>query len=146
MAVKPIPDGYSTVTPYLIVRGASELIDFVKDAFGAEERGRMEGPDGTIGHAEVKIGDSVIMIADGNDEWPSTPAMLHLYVEDCDSVFERALKAGAKSVREPEDQFYGDRSATVTDSFGNSWSLATHVEDVPREEMERRAKEWAERG
>ena len=144
MAVKPIPDGYHTVTPYLIVPGAAELIEFTKRAFGAEERFRMAGPDGTVMHAEIQIGDSVVMVSDGSPEHPPMPGMLHLYVEDVDAVYGNALAAGAESLREPEDQFYGDRSGGVKDASGNQWWLSTHVEDVPPEEMRRRQSALAE--
>ncbi len=141
MAVKPIPEGYHSVTPYLIVQGAAQLIDFMKEALGAEETFRMPTPSGAIGHAEVKIGDSMVMLADASGaENPPMPAMLHVYVEDVDAKYRRALQAGATSVREPADQFYGDRSAGVKDKFGNQWWLATHVEDVPPEEMAKRAQ------
>jgi uncharacterized glyoxalase superfamily protein PhnB len=138
MAVKPIPEGYHSVTPYLVVNGASNLIDFMKQALGAEERMRMPQPDGKIGHAEMIIADSVIMLSDATAEFPPMPAMIHLYVEDTDAVYRRALASGATSVREPADQFYGDRSAGVKDAFGNHWHFATHVEDVTPEEMEKR--------
>jgi uncharacterized glyoxalase superfamily protein PhnB len=139
MPVKPIPEGYHTVTPYLIVEGAAQLIDFMKAGLGAQERGRMAGPGGRIMHAEVSVGDSVIMLSDAGPENPPIAAMLHLYVEDADAYYQRALQAGATSIREPADQFYGDRSAGIRDAFGNQWWLATHIEDVPPEEMERRA-------
>ena len=144
MAVKPIPDGYNTVTPYLVVENASAVLEFVKKAFGANERMVMRGPDNTIGHAEVTIGDSTIMIADAGGENAPMPGMIHLYVEDCDAAYERALEAGATSIRKPEDQFYGDRSAGVRDQAGNLWWMATHLEDVSQEEMARRSKERAE--
>jgi uncharacterized glyoxalase superfamily protein PhnB len=143
MAVKPIPDGYHTVTPYLIVDRAAELIDFTKRAFGAEEMFRMPGRGGAIMHAEIRIGDSVVMLSDASTENPSTSTMIHLYVEDVDAVYQRALEAGASSLREPENQFYGDRSAGVKDAFGNQWWLATHVEDVSPEELQRRQDELA---
>lgn len=145
MAVKPIPDGFHSVTPYLIVDGADRLIDFMKQVFGAEEQFRMDSPQG-IGHAEVRIGDSVIMLSDANDQTPPRTTMLHIYLPDVDAAYQRALKAAAKSVREPADQFYGDRSAGVEDEFGNQWWLATHVEDVPPDEMERRASEAMQAG
>ena len=138
MAVNPIPEGYHTVTPYLIVEGAAGLLEFVKSAFGAEERFRMPAPNDTIGHAEVKIGDSIVMVADAGEEWPAMPAFIYLYVDDCDATYQRALDAGATSVKEPEDQFYGDRNATVRDSVGNRWGIATHIEDVTEEEVARR--------
>jgi uncharacterized glyoxalase superfamily protein PhnB len=144
MPVKPIPNGYHTVTPYLIVEGADKLIEFMKQAFGAQARGRMGPPDGPVMHAEVQIGDSVVMLADAGGENPPIPAMIHLYVDDADAFYQRALKAGASSLREPADQFYGDRSAGVKDAFGNQWWLATHVEDVSPEEMEKRAAAMAQ--
>ena len=143
MTVKPIPTGYHTVTPYLVVQGAAQLIDFSIQAFDAEEIHRMARPDGAIMHAEVKIGDSRVMIAEAQDEFSPMPAMLHLYVEDADAVYRQALQAGATSLREPEDQFYGDRIGGVQDSFGNQWWMATHIEDVSAEEMARRAAEQA---
>jgi uncharacterized glyoxalase superfamily protein PhnB len=137
--VKAIPDGYSSVTPYFAVRGANELVEFLKQAFGAEPRGdMMMMPDGSIGHGELKIGDSVVMVGEAPDE-PVT-AMLHLYVEDCDAVYQRALDAGAESLNEPTDQFYGDRSGGVRDKWGNQWYISTHVEDVTPDEMRRRAE------
>lgn len=143
MAVKPIPDGYRTVTPYLIVEGADKLLTFVKRAFGAKETVRMPGPGGSVGHAEVRIGDSVVMLADATEQSPAVPAMLHLYVEDCDATYRRALDAGATSERELKDEFYGDRMGGVRDPFGNQWYVATHVEDVSVEEMAKRAQELA---
>lgn len=143
MPVKPIPEGYHTVTPYLVVQGAAQLIDFLKQAFDAEEILRMTQPDGTIMHAEVKIGNSRVMMAEAQGEFTPMPAMLHLYVEDMDAVYRRALQAGATSLREPEDQFYGDRIGGVRDSFGNQWWIATHIEDVSAEEMARRAADQA---
>jgi PhnB protein len=141
MAVNPIPEGYRTVTPYLVVDGATNVLDFVKQAFGAEEKLRMDAPEGKIGHAEVQIGDSIVMMGDAGAENPAMPAMIHLYVDDCDATYERALAAGGTSEREPTDQFYGDRSAGVRDSAGNLWWIATHVEDVPEEEMAKRIEE-----
>jgi PhnB protein len=146
MAVKPIPDSYHTATPYLIIKGAAEAIEFYKKAFGAEELMRFEMPGGGIGHAEIKIGDSPIMMA---DEYPdmgylspssrggSTVSIL-LYVEDSDAAFERAVDAGAKVLQPVKDQFYGDRSGTLVDPFGHVWTIATHKEDVSMEEMQRR--------
>ena len=139
----PIPEGYHTVTPYLIVHGVPKLIDFLVVAFGAKERLRMDNPDGSVSHAELELGDSVIMMGEASAEWNPLPGSIHLYVDDTDALYGRALKAGATSVREPADQFYGDRSAGVKDASGNYWWLATHVEDVPPEEMERRAKAQA---
>lgn len=145
MAVKHQPEGYHTVTPYLIVDGAADLIDFIKSAFGGQERFRMPGAHGGVGHAEVQIGDSVVMLADSGEAENNTkmPGMIHLYVEDCDATYKAALAAGAKSQQEPETKFYGDRNASVQDASGNVWFLSTHVEDVPPDEMEKRSKEWA---
>ena len=136
--VKAIPEGYHAITPYLVLQDAAKFIDFAKQAFSAQERMRMPGPDGKIGHAEMQIGDSVLMLSDASAEFPAMPAMIHLYVSDADAMYKQALQAGASSVREPADQFYGDRSAGIKDAFGNQWYLATHVEDVPPEEMEKR--------
>lgn len=143
MAVQPIPEGYHAVTPYLAVDGADRLLEFVKQAFGAEETVKMPTPDGKIGHAEVKIGDSIVMLSDAStgDQGVAMPGMIHLYVEDADATYGRALAAGGTSMREPTDQFYGDRMAGVKDPVGNHWWIATHVEDVPPEEMARRAQE-----
>lgn len=143
MPVQPIPERYHSVTPYLIVEGADGLLDFVTQAFGADERVRMDREDGTIAHAEVTIGDSVVMLAEAGGEWSPMPGGIHLYVENCDATYARALEAGASSLQEPADQFYGDRSGGVRDSFGNVWWIATHVEDVAPDEMERRAEERA---
>jgi PhnB protein len=149
--VRPVPEGYHTVTPYLIVKGAAKAIDFYKKAFGAREKLRFDDPAGgeRIGHAELTIGDSVVMLA---DEYPdmgfrsaetigATPVSLMLYVDNVDAVAKSALAAGAKELRPVADQFYGDRVGTFQDPFGHVWSIATHVEDVPFEEMQRRAKE-----
>ncbi len=144
MGVKPIPEGYHTVTPYLAVNGAEKLLSFVKQAFGAEETFRMARPDGPIAHAEVRIGDSMVMMGEaGQAEGGRMPGMLHLYVEDVDAVYQRALDCGATSIRGPEDQFYGDRSAGVKDVCGNQWWIATHIEDVPPEELRRRTEAMA---
>jgi PhnB protein len=132
------PDGYHTVTPYLVANGVPKLIEFLQQAFGAEEISRHTNPDGSITHAEVKIGDSRVMMGEASEQWKAMPSMLHLYVEDTDATYKRALEAGATSVREPADQFYGDRSAGVQDHSGNQWWLATHIEDVTPEEMQAR--------
>lgn len=140
MAVKPVPDGFHTVTPYLIVPGIAKLIDFLKQAFGAEETHRSMRPDGTVMHAQVRIGDSFVMMGEPMGQWKAMPAMLHLYVPDVDAWYQRAMRAGATSLREPSDQFYGDRAGGVADPCGNQWWLATHIEDVSPEEIARRAQ------
>lgn len=141
--VQAIPDTYGSVTPYLVVDGAEDLMTFLQEAFGATIRGGdvMRGPDGKIGHAEVQIGDSVVMLADVPPDGEATRSMLNLYVEDCDATFEKALAAGAETARPLEDQFYGDRSGGVRDKWGNQYYVSTHIEDVSPEEMERRVKE-----
>ena len=139
MAVKPIPDGYHTVTPFLNVKGVAKLIDFLKSALGAEEVMRMPGPDGTVMHAEVTIGNSRLMLSEQMQGGPAaSSSSFYVYVSDVDSMYKRATGAGAKSVSQPTDQFWGDRMATVTDPFGNTWSLATHKEDPTPEEMQKR--------
>jgi PhnB protein len=138
MAVKAIPDGYHSVTPALAVKGAAELIDFAKEAFGAEEAFRMPAPNGGIMHAEIRIGDSAVMVNDAMSQAP-TVSSLFLYVTDVDHVYQRAIKAGAISLSAPLNMFWGDRMAQVKDQFGNQWSLATHVEDVSPQELEKRA-------
>ncbi len=148
MAVKPIPDGYHSVTPYLIVKGAANAIEFYKKAFGATELMRMADPSGRVGHAEIKIGDSPIMLADefpemGNVSPQSlggTPVSIILYVEDVDTLAHQAVAAGAQVKRPLKDQFYGDRSGTFTDPFGHVWTIATHKEDLSHEEMNKRAE------
>ncbi|MBA3423789.1 MAG: VOC family protein [Actinobacteria bacterium] len=148
-SVKPIPDGYPQVTPYLCVDGAAAAIDFYSAVFGAAERARMPAPEGKIGHAELEIGDSVIMLADefpemnirGPKSIGGTPVTLSVYVEDVDGVVERAVEAGAKALRPVEDQFYGDRSGQFEDPFGHRWNVATHIEDVSEEDMAKRASE-----
>ncbi len=149
MAVKPIPDGYHTVTPYLIVNDGAAAIEFYKQAFGATELMRAPGPGGKLMHAEIRIGDSPIMLA---DEFPEmkvlSPSSLGgsatsilLYVEDVDALFARAIAAGGKEKKPLQDQFYGDRSGTLEDPFGHSWTISTHVEDVSKEEMDKRFEE-----
>lgn len=138
MSVQPIPDGFHTITPYLLVNEAARLIDFMKQAFDAEEIHRSTLPDGSIMHAQLKIGDSMIMMGEATDEYKPMPAMIHLYVENMDKLYQRALDAGGTSVREPTNEFYGDRTAGVKDPCGNQWWISTHVEDVSPEEMARR--------
>lgn len=149
MAVQPIPEGYHSVTPYLVVNGGAQAIDFYKQAFGATELFRMAGPDGKVGHAEIRIGNSPVMLA---DEYPDmgfrsprslggAGVSLMIYVEDVDSQFRQAIAAGAKELRPVKDQFYGDRSGTLEDPFGHVWTISTHKEDVSSEEMRRRSEE-----
>jgi PhnB protein len=148
MAPKPIPEGYHSVTPYLAIDGASEAIEFYKKAFGAKERGRMDAPGGKIGHAELEIGDSVVMLSDALPQFSTraptelggTTVSVFMYVEDVDAVVKQAVDAGAKVEIEVQDQFWGDRFGSVTDPFGHNWAIATHVEDVPPEEMAKRAE------
>lgn len=148
--VKPIPDDYPRVTPYLCVDGAAQAIEFYTQVLGATERMRMPGPDGSIGHAELAIGNAVIMLSDempemgvlGPDRIGGTPVTLHVYVEDADAVFAAALERGATEVQPVSDQFYGDRSGQFLDPFGHRWNVASHIEDVPPDEMARRAAEF----
>ena len=148
MAVKPIPEGYHSVTPYLTVDDASAAIEFYKRAFGATERVRMATPDGRVGHAELGIGDSILMLSDPfpqsstkpPKELGGTTAGVFLYVEDIDAAFQQAVDAGATSVMAPEDMFWGDRFGTVADPFGHTWSLATHKEDLSEEQIAERAQ------
>ena len=151
--VNPIPQGYSSVMPYISVKGASDAIAFYKKAFGAEELSRMPMPDGKIGHAEIKIGDSIVMLADEMDHPDAVAKSPHtlggvtsglcIYIADCDAVFNRAVAEGAKVRRPLTNQFYGDRSGTVEDPFGQVWTVSTHVEDVPPDEMRRRMEQFA---
>ena len=148
MATKPIPEGYQTLTPYLAVDNATEAIEFYKRAFGAKERVRMPGPEGTIGHAELEIGDSLVMLSDPfpqattrtPKELGGTSASVFMYVEDVDATVRQAVDAGATVTMEVADQFWGDRFGTITDPFGHVWSIATHIEDLTPEEIEERGK------
>jgi PhnB protein len=150
--VKPIPDGYGSVTPYIIVAGAAKAIEFYKSVFGATERMRLGGPDGKIGHAELEIGDSLIMLADEHPEMGAlapptvggTPVGLHVYVADVDAVAAKAVAAGATLKRPVENQFYGDRLGSLIDPFGHLWHISTHVEDVSPDEIARRAAAMAQ--
>lgn len=147
MAVKPIPDGYTEITPYLFIDGASAAIDYYKTVFGAQERMRLPGPDGKIGHAELTIGNSVLMLADesadmgalGPKSVGGTAVSLMVYVPDVDATFKTAIANGGKELQAVDDKFYGDRSGEFEDPFGHRWSVATHVEDVPPDEMAKRA-------
>lgn len=150
MPVEPIPDGYHSITPYLAVDDAAAAIEFYKRAFGATERVRMAMPDGKVAHAELAIGDALIMLSDPFDGEPqlktpkaagTTTVGLFVYTEDVDELYKQALDAGATSKQEPEDMFWGDRFARVTDPFGHAWQLATHVEDLTPEQMEERSRE-----
>lgn len=138
MAVKPIPEGYHTVTPYLMAENSEQLLDFLKRAFGATETFRHNDPDGHIRHCEFRIGNSPLMLSEAKAGYPATTAMYHLYVPNVDEVYQQAMRAGASSLREPTDEFYGDRSAGVLDLCGNQWWIATHIEDVSPEEVARR--------
>lgn len=140
--VSPIPEGFHTITPYLIVDGAANIIQFVKHAFGAQEQHEATlRPDGTIMHATLKIGDSMLMIADASEHAKASSVMLYLYVPDVDAVYQKAIKAGATSIMEPADQFYGDRTGGVRDPAGNTWFFGTHIEDVAPAELKKRAAE-----
>lgn len=141
MAVNPVPAGFQTVTPYLTVADARAEIEFLKQAFGATTTETLhQDSDGSIRHAELKIGNSMIMLGQARDQWKPRPAGFYLYVSDCDGTYKRAMQAGAKSIMEPADQFYGDRNAGVEDAAGNHWWIATHIEDVSPEEMQRRSQ------
>jgi PhnB protein len=141
--VNPIPDGYPGVQPYLVTTNCAAAIDFYKKIFGAKERMRMARPDGSVGHAELEFGGFCVMMADENpqisayapEHYGGSPVSLHIYVENCDAVYKSALAAGAKTEREPADQFYGDRTAGIVDPFGYKWYIATHVKDVSMEDM-----------
>ena len=152
--VKPVPEGYHSVTPYLIIDGAAKALDFYTRVFGATERMRMPGAGGKVGHAEIGLGDSVIMLADEHPEMGArgpgalggSPVSLVLYVDDVDATVKAAVAAGAKLLRPVENQFYGDRSGTIEDPFGHRWHVSTHVEDVPPDELQRRAAALAKTG
>ena len=139
--VQPIPEGYHTVTPWISSRDTARLLDFVKQAFGADELARVYVENGAIGHAEFKIGDSIVMAFDAKEEWPDTPCFLRLYVEDGDAVYQQALSAGAISVTEMTSMFWGDRVGRMRDPLGNIWWIQTHVENVDSQEMAKRATE-----
>jgi uncharacterized glyoxalase superfamily protein PhnB len=141
MAVKPIPDGYHTITPYLMIKDSLKFIEFLKKAFNAEEIHKSVN-DGKIMHAEIKIGDSMLMLSEANEMYPAEPCKFYLYVKDTDATYKQALAAGATSTMEPADQFYGDRNAGVKDAFGITWWIGTHVEDVSPEEMKKREAEY----
>ncbi len=140
MPVKPKPDGYQNVIPYLVVEDAAKLLDFLKATFGAEEIDRTTEPSGRVRHAEARIGDSVVMMGSASDQVPKIGASIYVYVDDTDATYRRALAAGATSQMEPKDQFYGDRNAGVVDPFGLTWWIGTRVEDVSKEEIARRMR------
>jgi len=142
---KPIPEGYHTITPCSCVQGAAKLIEFVKQVFDAAEIERMENTDGTVKHAEVKIGDSMMMIAESSEKWKPMPGAFYLYVSDADAIYKRALQNGATLLMEPTDTFYGNRESGVEDQFGNYWWIATHKEEVSPEEMQRRFETLAKK-
>jgi len=137
------PEGFHTVTPYLTVKGAAKLLDFLKAAFDAEELNRHLETSGRIAHACVRIGDSMVELSDGTEQWPPTPGALHVYVPDVDAVFQRAVKAGGTSLQDPTDQFYGERSCAVRDMCGNNWYIATQTEVLTKEEIEKRVAQMA---
>jgi PhnB protein len=145
--VRPVPPGYHTVTPYLVVKNGGKALDYYQEAFGTTDVKRMDAPDGRIMHAEFKIGDSMVMLSEemgpnrSPESFGGSPVSIFLYVEDVDSVFNRAVKAGAKADMPPQDMFWGDRFGKLTDPFGHHWALATHIEDVAPEEMDKRAQE-----
>jgi PhnB protein len=145
MAVKPIPDGYHTVTPYLTVDKPAEVIDFLKKALDAQEVFAMRDEQGNVRHAELKVGTSMLMLGGSHDQWKSRPGNFYIYVEDVDAVYRKAIAAGGKSISEPADQFYGDRHGGVADSQGNNWWIATHIEDVAPDELERRARAFEQK-
>jgi PhnB protein len=145
MAVEPVPHGFHTVTPYLVLSGVARMIDFLKEAFDAKEMQRSARPDGTVMHAQVMIGDSPVMLGEIYGDFQPKPAALYLYVPDTDALYKRAVAAGAVSIMEPMDQFYGDRNAGAKDFAGNEWWIATHIEEVPPAELEKRAAEAMKR-
>ena len=141
---KPIPDGYHSVTPYLVVENGGRLVEYLEEAFGASVAHRMDHPDGSLWHADLQVGDSHVMLGGASDKSPETPASIYLYIEDADAGYRRALNAGGISIMEPQDMFYGDRHGGVKDPSGNSWWIATHIEDVSAEELKKRGEAAAE--
>ena len=138
MKTNHIPAGYHTITPYLVVKNASTLIDFLKEVFDAKETERVKAPNGRIMHAELLIGDSKIMLGEAAENIITSPSTLYIYVPNTDAVYKKALAAGGKSIKEPDDQYYGDRNAGIQDIAGNKWWIATHIEDVSSEELKKR--------
>ena len=141
MNVKQIPDGYHTITPYFVTKNSREFIEFLKKAFNAESVSISESPDAGVMHAEIRIGDSMMMLSEASESYPAVNGLIYLYVKDTDALYRQALEAGAESLMEPADQFYGDRNAGVKDPFGNTWWIGTHIENVSDEEIEKRHKE-----
>jgi len=141
--VNPIPQGYGTVTPYLIVDGVPKLIDFLKETFHAEERARINDKEDHVGHAEIKIGNSIVMMADSTAQYRPIPSQLYVYVDNVDDTYERAMTAGGTSEQEPTTQFYGDHTAAIKDPTGNVWWIAAHVEDISPQEMDKRMQDRA---
>lgn len=146
MAVNFQPSNFNTVTPFLVVKDAAGVMEFAKTVFDAVEIDRMSMPDGTVAHGEIKIGDSLIMLGEAGGPYKPMPAMLYVYVKDADAVYKKAIEAGAESVAEPMNQFYGDRSGGVRDKSGNQWWMSTHIEDISPEEMKRRSEEAMKQG
>ncbi len=144
-SAKPIPEGFHAVTSYLTVPGVPKLMEFLEKAFDARLIMRMDGPGGRVMHGEMKIGDSIVMMGEPQGPWQPRPCNIYLYVNDCDAVYRKAVEAGAKSINEPQDQFYGDRSAAIEDPSGNNWWIATHVEDVPPDELRKRMAAMSKR-
>lgn len=142
MTVKAIPDGFHTITPYLTIRGVPAVIEFLARAFDASVTFSHSLPDGSVMHAQLKIGDSTIMMGEAGQQYQPMPAMLYMYVKDVDAVYKKAIAAGGKSIKEPSDQFYGDRVGAIADSAGNQWWIATHIEDITEEELGRRAAQF----
>ena len=141
-AVKPIPEGYHTLTTFIVAPQAGRLIDFLKKVFDAKENSIHRRPDGLIMHADLQIGDSRLMLSDATEQYPAMPAMVYVYAENTDEVYRKAIAAGASSLREPTNEFYGDRSCGIKDPSGNQWWIATHIEDVSPEEMKKREEEF----
>ena len=139
MKTKPVPEGFHTVTPYLMVEQAGPFLEFLAKAFGATVTERVLGPAGNVAHAQAQIGDSMLMVGEANANWKAQPASLYLYFENADQAYLRVVQAGATSIMEPSDQFYGDRHGGVTDAWGITWWIATHIEDVPPDELQKRA-------
>ena len=141
MTVKPIPDGYHTITPYFVMKNPREFIEFLKKAFNAESVSMSVSPDSKVMHAEIRIGDSMMMMSEASENNPAVNGSIYLYVNDTDAIYKQALEAGAESLMEPADQFYGDRNAGVKDPFGNTWWIGTHLENVSGDEIGKRHKE-----